>query len=211
MTTPSGPQGRARVDAVADQQVRDFAGRPASSYLLALLILMQMICAVFFALDAASDIIDLGAAAWSSWHIVVETIAAAALFVAIAVEMRVLFHLVTRQKRLARAVTAAAGGLHDLVEAYFADWMLTAAERDVAWLTLKGLSIQEVATIRGCAEGTVKAHLNAIYRKAGLSGRNALLALVVEDLLGGELAAPAGRDGADAQGLADPGPQARQG
>ena len=207
MSTPSGLQGRARVDAVADHRVRDFAGRPASSYLLALLIVMQTICAVFFALDAASDIIDLGAQAWSSWHIVVETIAAAALFIAIAVEMRVLLHLVTRQKRLARAVTAAAGGLHDLVEAYFTDWVLTASERDVAWLTLKGLSIQEVATIRGSAEGTVKAHLNAIYRKAGLSGRNALLALVVEDLLGGDLTVT---DAADAQPLADAGFQTRQ-
>ena len=40
-----------------------------------------------------------------------------------------------------------------------------------------------LAALRGSVEGTVKAHLSAIYRKAGVSGRGALLGLFIEDLL----------------------------
>ena len=47
--------------------------------------------------------------------------------------------------------------------------------------------LSEVAEIRGSAEGTVKAHLNAIYRKAGVQGRNGLMSLLIEDLMGAPL------------------------
>ncbi|WP_407493116.1 helix-turn-helix transcriptional regulator [Pseudooceanicola sp. MF1-13] len=190
-------------DAVANTSVRGVAGNPASSYLLAGLILLQALCVIFFASDAIADIWGSGRVAFANWHIVVETIASAALLVALVIQVRVLIFLVTRQRRLSRAVTAAAGGLHDLVEAYFADWSLTASEKDVAWLTLKGLSISEVAAIRGSAEGTVKAQLNAVYRKSGLAGRNALLALVVEDLLSGDLVQSTQTGAGNAQHSAD--------
>ena len=60
-------------------------------------------------------------------------------------------------------------------------WGLTRSERDVAWFTIKGLSIAEIARLRGTSEGTVKAHSNAIYRKAGVSGRTQFLSLFIED------------------------------
>ena len=44
--------------------------------------------------------------------------------------------------------------------------------------------------MRGSAEGTVKAHLNAIYRKAGVQGRGALLSMLVKDLMQEPLIAP---------------------
>ena len=80
-------------------------------------------------------------------------------------------------------MTIAQGALHDLMERYFADWGLTPAEADVAAFTLKGYSISEIAGFRGSAEGTVKTHLNAIYRKAGVAGRGQLVSLLIEDLM----------------------------
>ena len=59
-------------------------------------------------------------------------------------------------------------------------------------LMLKGLSIPEIAQIRGSAEGTVKSHLNGIYRKAGVTGRGAFLSLFIEDLMSTPLAPPQG-------------------
>jgi DNA-binding CsgD family transcriptional regulator len=176
-----------RATDVADRAADHLAGAALSPRALVVLILVQSLCAAFFLSDALADVIDVGPAAFRQWHLIVESIASLALFLAIGVEVRMLGLMVTRQRRMARAVTAAAGGLHDLVEAYFADWGLTASEKDVAWLSLKGLSIQEVAEIRGSAEGTVKAHLHAVYRKGNIAGRNALLALLVEDLMSGEL------------------------
>ncbi|HLS58150.1 MAG TPA: helix-turn-helix transcriptional regulator, partial [Paracoccaceae bacterium] len=74
---------------------------------------------------------------------------------------------------------------------------LTPSERDVAWFTLKGLSIAEIARMRQTSEGTVKAQSNAIYRKAGVSGRAQLLSLFIEDLI--DEAPPDGR-GAESRG-----------
>ena len=83
------------------------------------------------------------------------------------------------------------GAFAELLDERFGDWGLTRSERDVAWFTIKGLSIAEIAKLRGTSEGTVKAHSNAIYRKAGVSGRTQLLSLFIEDLMGD--AADAGR------------------
>ena len=40
--------------------------------------------------------------------------------------------------------------------------------------------------MRGTSEGTVKAQTNAIYRKAGVTGRPQLLSLFIDELMGEE-------------------------
>jgi DNA-binding CsgD family transcriptional regulator len=60
-------------------------------------------------------------------------------------------------------------------------------------LAIKGLSIAEIAAMRQTREGTVKAQCNAIYGKAGVSGRQQLLSLFIEELMG-EALVPAARE-----------------
>ena len=83
-----------------------------------------------------------------------------------------------------------------MLEDHFEKWALTPSERDVALLAIKGLSNSEIADMRQTREGTIKAQCNAIYRKAGVSGRAQLLSLFVEELMGEGLVgvekAPAG-------------------
>ena len=74
-------------------------------------------------------------------------------------------------------------GLGDAIEGQFTRWNLTEAEREVALLLLKGLSLREVASVRATSERTIRAHARAIYSKAGLTGRAALSAFFLEDLL----------------------------
>ncbi len=74
-------------------------------------------------------------------------------------------------------------GLGDAIDAQFSRWKLTDAEREVALLLLKGLSLKEVATVRATNERTVRTQARALYAKAGLSGRAALSAFFLEDLL----------------------------
>ena len=74
-------------------------------------------------------------------------------------------------------------GLGEAIEAQFSRWNLTEAEREVALLLLKGLSHQEVATVRAVSERTVREQARSIYAKAGLTGRAALSAFFLEDLL----------------------------
>lgn len=74
-------------------------------------------------------------------------------------------------------------GLGEAIDAQFSRWNLTEAEREVALLILKGLSLKEIAAIRVSTERTVRAQARAVYGKAGLTGRAALSAFFLEDLL----------------------------
>ncbi len=74
-------------------------------------------------------------------------------------------------------------GLGEAMEAQFSRWNLTEAEREVAGLLLKGLSLKEIAAVRATSERTIRAQARAIYSKAGLTGRAGLSAFFLEDLL----------------------------
>jgi DNA-binding CsgD family transcriptional regulator len=74
-------------------------------------------------------------------------------------------------------------GLGDAIDAQFSRWNLTEAEREVALLLLKGLSVKEAAAVRATSERTIRAQAASLYSKAGLSGRAALSAFFLEDLL----------------------------
>ncbi len=74
-------------------------------------------------------------------------------------------------------------GLGAAIDAQFARWGLSAAEREVALLLLKGLAHKDIAEVRGTSEKTVRQQALALYRKAGLSGRAELSAFFLEDLL----------------------------
>lgn len=74
-------------------------------------------------------------------------------------------------------------GLGDAIDAQFSRWNLTEAEREVALLLLKGLSLKEVAAVRATTERTIRAQAQAVYAKAGVNGRAALSAFFLEDLL----------------------------
>ena len=56
----------------------------------------------------------------------------------------------------------------------------------MALFAIKGMSTQEIASLRATSEGTVKAQTNAIYRKAGVTGRPQLLSLFIDDLMDDE-------------------------
>ncbi len=74
-------------------------------------------------------------------------------------------------------------GLSEAIDQQFRHWSLTEAERQVAMLLLKGLSSKEIALMRQSSERTVREQARAVYAKAGLSGRAALSAYFLEDLL----------------------------
>jgi DNA-binding CsgD family transcriptional regulator len=74
-------------------------------------------------------------------------------------------------------------GLGDAIEGQFSRWNFTDAEREVALLLLKGLSVKEIAAVRATSERTIRAQAAALYSKAGLNGRAALSAFFLEDLL----------------------------
>lgn len=74
-------------------------------------------------------------------------------------------------------------GLGLAISTQLTEWNLSAAEREVALLLLKGLSSKEIGTVRATSERTVREQARAIYLKAGLNGRASLSAYFLEDLL----------------------------
>ena len=74
-------------------------------------------------------------------------------------------------------------GLGEAMEAQFSRWNLTEAEREVALLLLKGLSVKEIAAVRATSERTIRTQARSLYAKAGLTGRASLSAFFLEDLL----------------------------
>src|SRR6056297_2200619 len=100
-----------------------------------------------------------------------------------------------RQRAAEASLRLASGAFMDVLHERFDDWELTPAERDVALFSIKGLSTADIAGLRNTSEGTVKAQTNAIYRKAGVSGRPQLLSLFIDELMTDPLAgvAPADR------------------
>ncbi|HKC52434.1 MAG TPA: LuxR C-terminal-related transcriptional regulator [Myxococcota bacterium] len=74
-------------------------------------------------------------------------------------------------------------GLGEAIEVQFSRWSLTEAEREIALLLLKGLSLKEIATLRATSDRTVRVQTRALYAKAGINGRAALSAFFLEDLL----------------------------
>lgn len=74
-------------------------------------------------------------------------------------------------------------GLSSAIDAQFDRWQLTGAEREIALLLLKGLSHREIAALRDTSERTIRQQAQSIYGKSNLSGRTALSAFFLEDLL----------------------------
>lgn len=74
-------------------------------------------------------------------------------------------------------------GLSISIDQQLTKWNLSEAEKEVALLLLKGLSLKEIADIRHTTEKTSRVQSIAIYSKSGLTGRSELAAFFLEDLL----------------------------
>lgn len=155
-----------------------------SSLAITLVVVLQGLCALFFVSHillsvlgipvrpipwALREYLEIGAAAGLTLGVILGTV----------VLVRTL-----RGRRLAEArLRRARGEFKKHLTERFDRWGLTPAEADVAIFAIKGLRTHEIAQLRQTSEGTVKAQTNAIYRKAGVSGRSQLLSLFIEDLM----------------------------
>lgn len=147
----------------------------------------QILCAAVLILDVGQEIAETGL---TDLHLMPELLAVLSLLVAVVFIALVSQRIAQRQAQLEKGMSVASGALSSLIDGYFAGWGLTPSEEAVATYTIKGYSIAEIAELRRSAEGTVKTHLNAIYRKAGVTGRAQLVSLLVEDLMRESLVVP---------------------
>nr|WP_299046774.1 helix-turn-helix transcriptional regulator [uncultured Tateyamaria sp.] len=167
---------------------RHVAGLSRRTLVFVAVLIVQTLCAVFFVSEILVSLLGLPIAP-ISWqvHELIEIAAAVGLLLGVGVGAYMLRAAVRRSDHVESQLRAASGAFMELLEDKFDSWALTPAERDVALFSIKGLSTQDIAALRETSEGTVKAQTNAIYRKAGVSGRPQLLSLFIDDLMEGPL------------------------
>lgn len=153
---------------------------------LAGLILLQAMCALFFIGDVIGDFREDGK--FDNPHLILESVAAAALVAGVIFLMIELRGLLTRMSHMQIGLDVARGHLAEVIDAFFDQWNLTAAERDVAIMILKGLDNDSIARVRKTASGTVRAQATNIYSKSATDGRAQFISLFMEELMAGELA-----------------------
>ncbi len=154
--------------------------------LISAIFALQVVCAVVFASQTFSALIGFAPFPWRLRE-AIEIGTAFGLLLGALLGGVMLRQSLKRTEAVEAQLRAVSGAFMDLLEERFADWGLTPAERDVALFAIKGMSTAEIAELRQTSEGTVKAQTNAIYRKAGVSGRPQLLSLFIDDLMQGPL------------------------
>ena len=175
--------------------------RSVPLYLL-VLIIVQAFCAVIFTADVVIDVVETSKV---DWQVVIEALASISLITAIVFQVVFLVEILRRKQSLERTAQMANRAVHDIIEKNFDSWTLTASERDIAGLLVKGLSIAEIAKVRSSAEGTIKSHLNAIYRKSGTRSRSDLMSQIMDSMIDRPLVGGEAAPGSHANDLATPG------
>jgi len=155
---------------------------------VAFLLAVQLFCGIFFAIDVAYELQrDIRAHKGLSYseavHMSLETLAVICLLAGYMVTRRYQRGLRQAQRDADAKLASLRGHFDDVIQAHFERWDLTAAERDVALLSLRGLRLSEIAEMRGTSNGTVKAQSSSIFRKAGVRTRSELLGLIMDELL----------------------------
>lgn len=181
------------------QMTTDLAGsddtpsRPLSLQERGVVVGTLLLIAALVAFDVGTDLVQ-GA---SAWHVALEIAAGIAAVAGAAYLLRDTLRLRRRLATQARDLSAyrqqAAAwqaqarlhveGLARSIDRQLDQWQLSVAEKEVAFLLLKGLSLKDIAALRGTAEKTVRAQSAAVYAKSGLAGRTELSAFFLEDLL----------------------------
>ena len=143
-------------------------------------------CGLVFGVDVVIETLialrmDAGLAEFS--HIMLELLATALLAVSTWLTIRQLQVLRREVAAGKRQLTLLRTEFDKVIANRFQAWRLSHSEQDVALLTIKGLSIHDIADTRQTREGTIKAQLSMIFRKAGVSSRTELLALFMDELL----------------------------
>ncbi|WP_149588926.1 helix-turn-helix transcriptional regulator [Tabrizicola flagellatus] len=148
------------------------------------ILLVQALCAFFFVSDILSSVVGIRSTP-ISWEMreALEIGAAFGLVLGVVVGGVMLRRALRDRHRAEEQLRRASGAFADLLRERFEEWRLTPSEKDVALFAIKGMSTAEIAQLRSTSEGTVKAQTNAIYRKAGVTGRPQLLSLFIEDLM----------------------------
>lgn len=145
-------------------------------------------CIAFFGFDVVADIVghSLRGAPYATEelvHLIFEMLAVAGLTYAATTLRAYLRLLHSEADRSREALHMLRGNFDEVLRDKFEKWGLTTAERDVTLLTIRGLSIADIAAARNTAQGTIKAQSTSIFRKIGVRSKTELMSVIIDEFL----------------------------
>jgi len=161
--------------------------KPIKLWIIRVALVVQVFSLVLFIGEVYIDTFGKGLI-YISWqvHEAIEITAMVGLLIGFALGVMLVRNLLLRNTKVEGQLRVASGEFHTLLKEHFVQWGLSPSETDVAYFAIKGMSNNEIAELRGTSDGTVKAQLNAVYRKAGLESRTQLLGYFIEELMAKE-------------------------
>ncbi|MFB9150487.1 helix-turn-helix transcriptional regulator [Roseovarius ramblicola] len=142
----------------------------------------------FFGFDVVADILEhgvtpVGYTTGELTHLIFEMLAVAGLGYAV-FTLRVYLVLLQREtERTRETIHMMRGNFDEVLRGKFEEWGLTAAERDVTLLIIKGLSVADLAAARNTAPGTIKAQSTSVFRKIGVRSKAELMSTIIDEFL----------------------------
>ena len=149
-------------------------------------IVFMVVSEIILIFDILSEFFGIYFEFFNDYHIELETLAVFTLGISLIIFGTGFWHLLRQNEDFRISIDLASGEFLRVLEEEFDQWDLTVSERQVGLLLIKGLTIREISGLRKTSEGTIKSQSNSIYRKAGVKGRNELVAYFIEDLLCGK-------------------------
>ena len=161
--------------------------KPSKILLIRAALILQIISLVLFAGAIVADAFGSGLI-YISWgvHEAIEVTAVVGLIIGFVLGLMLVRSLMARNTKVEGQLRVASGEFHALLTEHFVQWGLSPSETDVAYFAIKGMSNHEISELRGTSDGTVKAQLNSVYKKAGLESRTQLLGYFIEELMAKE-------------------------
>ncbi len=149
---------------------------------VAAVVALQAAAAIYFLVDGVNDVLHAGSD-MTTLEASLEALVALGLLAGVVLGVFAIRAAAREARETERALDLARGALAEAIDLEFARWGLTASEADVALFALKGCTVEQIATMRASAQGTVRAQLSQVYAKAGVNSQAALMATIMEDLL----------------------------
>ena len=160
---------------------------------------LMIVCAAFFVWDVTVDIyehVTTGKTYTNSQliHVIFEFVVVLGLGYGIYSVWMFRQLMAERAQSQEDTITLLRGSFDKVIHQRFEDWALTGAERDITIYILKGMSTADIAMARGVSLGTIKNQTTAVFRKIGVSSRNELMSVFMDEFLDGatDENAPAG-------------------
>lgn len=147
-----------------------------------------IVCFTFFSLDVTIDLfehlkIGMGYSGFELTHLIFEGISVITLGGCMFLLFDYLERLRKSEQDATESLTALRSDFDGLLQQRFEQWDFSSAERDVALLMLRGLSMTEIAELRETRSGTVKVQAHNVFKKSGVNSRVAFTSLFMEEFI----------------------------